>query len=125
MNSCCVSGHQHVEFAKSVSNGPPVKARNELTRVGVDAIDIANVAVVDLLVVIVLDLHDLVAGSERPAETLNLLISGGIECSLQFNVQRPCARAAAVHRTQYLDVTDGIEPKPLWDPCFHKLDDAG
>src|SRR4249919_2666084 len=116
MNGCRVSGHQHVELAKTVSDGPTVKACNELTRADVDAVDVADIAVVNLLVVVVLDLHDLVARSEGPTEPFYLLIAGGIECSLQFNVQRPCACAAAVHWTQDLDVTDGIEPKPFRDP---------
>src|SRR6266496_6444535 len=60
----CVSGDEHVEFAKSVSDGPTVKARNDLARIGVDVIDIADIAVIDLLVIVVFDLHDLVAGRE-------------------------------------------------------------
>src|SRR5262249_34050835 len=83
----------------------------------------ANVAVVDLLVIVVLDLHDLVAGGEGPAEPLYLLFAGGVERGLQLNVQRPCARAAAVHRTQHLNVTDGIKPKPFGDPRFYAFDD--
>src|SRR6478752_3270658 len=33
-----VGGHQHVELAKSVCDGPAIKARNELNRVGVCAL---------------------------------------------------------------------------------------
>ena len=77
-----IGRHQHVEFPKSVSDGPTVKARNDLARVGVDVVDIADIAVINLLVVIVLDLHDLVAGGERPPEPLHLAITGGIERGL-------------------------------------------
>src|SRR5271163_4110187 len=94
-----VSGHQHVELAKSVSHGPTVETRNDRAGIGVDVIDITDIAVVDLLVVIILDLHDLVAGSKSPAESLHLAITGRIESSLQLDVQRTCAYAAAVHRT--------------------------
>jgi hypothetical protein len=82
-----VGGHQHVEFAESVSDGPTVKASNDLAGIGVDVLDIADIAVVDLLVVVVLDLHDLVAGGEGPAEPLDLAVAGRIERGLQLDVQ--------------------------------------
>jgi hypothetical protein len=40
----------HVEFSKSVSDGPAVKARNDLARIGVDVVDVADIAVLDLVV---------------------------------------------------------------------------
>ena len=43
---------------------------------GSTSIDIADVAVIDLLVVVVLDLHHLVAGGEGPAEPLDLALAG-------------------------------------------------
>jgi exodeoxyribonuclease V alpha subunit len=55
-----VGGNQHVELAEPVGNGPAIKSSNDLAGGGIDAIDIADVAVVDLFVVVVLDLHDLV-----------------------------------------------------------------
>ena len=82
------------ELAKSVCDGPAIKAGNELARIGVDVVDGADIAVVDLLFVVVLDLHHLVAGSKRPTKPLDLAIAGGIERGLQFDVQRPCAGAA-------------------------------
>ena len=72
-----IGRHQHVEFPKSVCDGATVEARNDLTGIGVDVVDIADIAVVDLFVVIVLDLHDLVAGGKGPAEALDLAIAGG------------------------------------------------
>src|SRR5262245_54010290 len=45
-----------------------VKARGEFAGIGIQSVDIADVAVVDLLVVVVLDPHDLVTGGEGPAE---------------------------------------------------------
>ena len=39
-----VSWHQHVEFTKSISDGSTVKARNDLACIGVDVVDIADVA---------------------------------------------------------------------------------
>ncbi len=92
-----VGGHQHVELSKSVCDGPTIKPGNELARIGIDVVDGANIAVVDLLFVVILDLHHFVAGSKRPTKPLDLAIAGGIECGLQLDVQRPCAGAAAVH----------------------------
>ena len=92
--------------------------------VGINIVDIADVAVIDLLVVVVLDLHHLVAGRKGPAEPLDLALAGGIQRRLQFDVERARTDAAAVHRAQNLDVANGIEAEALGDPCLHQLDDA-
>src|ERR1700726_441791 len=88
--------HQGVEFAEAIGDRALVKVGGEFAFIRLNPRHKADVAVVDLLVVIVLDLHDLVAGGEGPAEPLHLAIAGRIECSLKFDVQRPCAHAAAV-----------------------------
>jgi hypothetical protein len=82
-----IGRHQHIEFPKSIGDGPTVEAHDDLTPIGVDVIDIADVAVVGLLVIIVLDLHDLVARGKGPAEPLRLAIAGGIKRRLQLDVQ--------------------------------------
>ena len=66
--------------------GAAIEAGDDLARVRVDVVDVADVAVIDLLVVVVLDLHDFVAGGEGPAEALDLAIAGGIERGLQLDV---------------------------------------
>src|SRR5271166_873071 len=76
MNGRCVCGHQHVEFSKSVSDRSAVEARDDLTRIGIDVVDGADIAVVDLLVVVVLDLHHLIAERKGPAKPLDLPIAG-------------------------------------------------
>src|SRR4051812_30328841 len=70
---------------------------------------ICDAVVINLLLVIVLDLHNLVAGGEGPPETLDLVFPGRIQGHLQFDIQRAGANAAAVHRAQHLNVTDRIE----------------
>jgi hypothetical protein len=45
---------------------------------------VANIAVLDLLFVVVFDLHHLVGGGKRPTKPLDLAIAGGIECGLQL-----------------------------------------
>ena len=89
------------------------------------SIDIADVAVIDLLVVVVFDLYHLVAGREGPAEVLDLALAGGIEGGLQLDVERAGAGAAAVHRAQHLNVAHRVEPEALRDSRLYELDDHG
>src|SRR5205823_12225410 len=89
----------HVETLFRSIKVAQVCSHNDLVRVGVNIVDVADITVVDLLVVVVLDLHHLVAGGKGPAEPLDLAIAGGIERCLQLDVQRPRAYAAPVHRT--------------------------
>ena len=67
-----------------------------------------NVAVIDFLVIVILDLHNLVAGRKGPAKSLDLALARRIECRLQFNIEGACSDAAAVHRAENLDIADWI-----------------
>src|SRR5688500_15648148 len=86
-----ISWHEGVELAKSVSNRSTVKAGGELAVIQIYLLNIANVAVIHFLVVVVLDLHHLVAPSEGPTKPLNFIWSCRIERSLQFDIERPRA----------------------------------
>ena len=119
-----IGGNQRVELAEAVGHRAPVEAGHEFARLGIDVVDIADVAVVDLLVVVILDLHDLVAGRKGPAETLDLALAGGVQRRLQFDVERTRANAAAVHRAEHLDVADGVQAEALGDAGLHQLQDA-
>src|SRR5262249_22051023 len=90
------------QFAESISDGPAIEADNDLARGGVNIVDVADITVVDLLGVVVLHLHHLIAGSKGPAEPLDLAIAGGGVRCLQRAVSRPRTNAAPVHRTQHL-----------------------
>src|SRR5262249_38327916 len=118
-----IGRHQRVKFAKAVGHGTSVETGGELAGVGINIVDIANVAVVNVFVVVVLDLHDLVPRREGPTKPLDLALAGRVQRRLEFNVQRAGASAAAVHRAQHLNVTDGIEVKALGDARLHQLDD--
>ena len=83
----------------------------------------ANVAVIDLLVVVVLDLHDLVARGEGPAEAFDLSLASGIEGRLQFDIERASPNAAPIHRAKHLDVATRVETEPLGNPGLHQFDD--
>jgi hypothetical protein len=58
----------------------------------------AKIAVVDFPIVVVLDLHHLVANAVGRAEALDADLAGRIERLLQIDVERARAEAAAVHR---------------------------
>src|SRR5208282_1327560 len=83
-----IGGNQRVELAEAIGHRVSVEARHELARVGIDVDDVADIAVVDLLVVVILDLHDLVARSEDRAETLDLAFASWVQSRLQFDVER-------------------------------------
>src|SRR5215510_9646414 len=73
----------------------------------------AQIAVVDVLVVIVLDLHDLVARTERPAKALNAGVAWRIQDVLKLDIQGAGTETAAVHRAEHLDVAYRVEPEAL------------
>ena len=83
----CVSWNEGIEFAEAICDGAPVEAGGELAVVRIDIVDVADVAVIDFLVVVVLDLHDLVARGEGPAEAFDLALAGRIEGRLQLDIE--------------------------------------
>jgi hypothetical protein len=75
---------QFVEFAGLVfDEALRIVAHVDLQRIGVDGGDVADVAVEDFLVVVVVRLDDLVADAEGDAEALdsNLISFGGFSAS--------------------------------------------
>src|ERR1700710_1854935 len=110
MDGCGISWHQSVQFTQTVRDGAAIEAGGKLASIGIDIVDVANVAVVDFLLVVVLDLHDLVAGCKGPTKTLDLTLASRVQRSLQFDVEGTSAHTASVHRAQHLDVADGVQP---------------
>src|SRR6266496_1051819 len=119
-----VGRHQGVEFAKAIGDRASVEPGDELAVIRLNVLHVADVAVVDLLVVVVLDLHDFVAGREGPAEPLDLAFARRVQRRLKFNVKGARADAASVHRAEHLDIADWIETEAARDAGFHKLNDA-
>jgi hypothetical protein len=119
MNRRRIGRHQRVELAESVGHGPAVEAGGEFARVCIDIYDVADIAVVDLLLVVVFDLHDLIAGCEGPAEPFDFPLPSRIERSLQVDVERARTDATAVHRAQHLNLMDRIEAKPARDVLLY------
>ena len=66
-----VGRHQRVEFAKPLGDGAAVKAGGEFAIIGIDVVYIADVTVINILCVVVLNLHYLIAGGEGPPEALD------------------------------------------------------
>src|SRR5712692_3442393 len=114
-----VGEHQLVEFAKAVGNFAAIEVDDELAFLHIDARHDAKVAVVDFLVVIVLDLHDLVARTEGPAEAFDTDLAGRIQRLLELDIEGAGTEAAAVHRTEDLDVAYRVEPETFGDPVPH------
>jgi len=63
-----------IELTESVLDRSAIEARGEFARIGVDIVDGADVAVVNLLVVVVLDLHYLIAKRKDPTEPLDFVV---------------------------------------------------
>jgi hypothetical protein len=76
MDGYGIGRHQGVELTEAVGYKTPVEAGSEFALVKVDVYDTADVPIVDLLIMIVLDLHDLVAGREHPAEFFHFSFAG-------------------------------------------------
>src|SRR5215469_205239 len=119
VNCRCVGEHQLIQVAKPVDDLTTVKLDSDFAFLHVDARHHAKVAIVDILVVIVLDLHDLVARAEGPAKPLDADLARRVQGVLKLDVQRASTEAAPVHRGQHLNATDGVEPKTSGDPLLH------
>ena len=113
-----IGGNQRVKLAEAVGHRAPVEAGLDFASLGIDVVDIADVAVVDFLVVVILDLHDLVAWRKGPAESLDFAFAGGVQGCLQLDAERSRANAAAVHRAEHLDVADRIQAEALGYTVF-------
>jgi hypothetical protein len=70
-----VGRHQRVEFTKPLGDGAAVEADGELAIVEIDVLDVADVTIINLFGIVVVDLHDLIPAGEGPAETLDLTLA--------------------------------------------------
>jgi hypothetical protein len=116
--------HERVKLPKAVRDRATVKAGGEVAFLRLNVRHKPNVAVVDFLAIVILDLHDLVAWRESPTKSLDLALARRIQCCLEFNVKRACSDTASVHRAENLDIADWIETKAARDTGFDELDDS-
>src|SRR5580704_5622295 len=103
-----IGQHQLIQLAKAIIDVAAVEIDAELAFLDVDMRHDADIAIVDLLVVIVLDLHDLVARAECPAEALDADIARRVQRVLELDIERTSTEAAAVHRAENLFVAYGV-----------------
>ena len=108
--------------AAAIVDGPAVDRHADGLGRGVDCRDATDVAVVDLAVIVVLDLHHLVADAELDPATLDLLTRFGVEAGLQCPIELAGAHDAAVCRAEHLDLRHGVEAKALRNALGDKLD---
>jgi putative ABC transport system substrate-binding protein len=95
-------------------------------RIAVDIIDGADVAVVDLFLIVILNLHYFIAGGEGPAEPLAPAVAGEIEQSVETFARAPnggliaTAGAAAVrHRDLIITLAARHKlPAVYWERFF-------
>ena len=78
---------QLIELAEAVDDGATIEVDSEFALVHVAARYYAEVAIVDLPVVIDLDAHDLVAWAEGPAEAFDADLSGRVQSLLQLDIE--------------------------------------
>jgi hypothetical protein len=83
-----VSEDDPVEFTERIGDRPSVESDRHLAEFEIDGFDVADVAVVDLFVIVICDLHDLVADGKGRPEFLDLWFSSWIEGPLQLDIQR-------------------------------------
>ena len=120
-----VSRHQRVQFAKAIGNRTTIKSSGQFPAVRLDPRHVADIAVVDLLIVVVLDLHNLVAGREGPTEPFDLVFASGIQRRLEFDVEGARSNPPRFIGQRTWTSRMGSRPNQPRDPGFHKLDDAG
>src|SRR5262249_28663823 len=98
---------------------PTIEVDSEFALLHVDGRHDAEIAVVDVLVVVILDLHDLVARAEGPAEAVDANLAGRVQRVLQLDVEGTSAKTAALHRAEHMDIANGIEPETLRNALLH------
>src|SRR5207244_11805812 len=87
----------------------------------------SDIAVENLLVVVVLGLYHLVPHPEPPPEPLDYGLSRlhWIQCLLERRVQFAHPERSSVHGAKNLNIADGIEPEAFRTSFLHQLDEGG
>src|SRR5664279_1319381 len=101
-----IGENELVQFAKEIGHVAAVEANCDLAELRVDRGDEAEIAVIDVFVVVVLGLHHLVADKEGRSKLHDLRFGPWVEGLLQLDIQGPGAETASVHRAEDLNVAD-------------------
>ena len=124
MDSRRVAEDEFVEVRVVVGNFPSVEVDRERLILLVLSNHETDVAVVDLAVVVVFDLHHFVADPEFVAESLHRLVGWRVQGLLQKEVQGARARAASVHGAENLNVANRINSIGLRKTALHQIHDS-
>ena len=114
-----VRGRQRVQLAHGIAERPAVDLDRDLALLAVDPQHPAEVAIVHLAVVIVLQLHHLVAERKADAVVLEPVGQIGVERRLQHLIEMTRAELAPVGRAQDLDVGDRIDAELFGNALGH------
>jgi hypothetical protein len=117
----------HHPAARRLPPGPAslVGKHAQFTVVGDDGVDGAHIVVEHFLLVIIGDLHHLIARRKPPAETLHLFNGVRVEQLLLLQIEQTRNAAAAGHRAQHLHLPERIETKAGRNALAHHLQDQG
>ena len=63
-------------------------------------------------------------GAKVQPNSLDFAFAGGVQRRLEFDVERTRANAAAIHRTEHLDVADRVQADAFGDAGLHQFQDA-
>ena len=118
-----VGEDEFVEVARVIFDRLAIEGDDHGTCAHVDGFDEADVAIIDVLIVIVAQLHNAVANAEE-SSTAGDGASIWIELGLQTCVEVFCAECVAAHRGEDLDVLQGVEAELARDARGHEFDGA-
>src|SRR6516225_10918925 len=101
VNGRRVGRHQHVQLAESISDGPAIEAHSDLASIGVNIVDVADIAVVDLFFVVVSICITLSPGAKVQPNLWTLRSPAGLSaaCSSMFNDRAPTPPRFIGHST--------------------------
>src|ERR1035438_1816782 len=111
-----------VQFPVVVDNQPVVEPYRDFLLHGIDLLDHADVAVEDLLLLVVLRLDDFVPNLEPPSKSLRggLTRTNRVQSALEHCVQLADSDRAPIHRAQDLYVTNGVEAMALGNSVLNQ-----
>src|SRR5258708_13949526 len=92
--------------------------------IGIDALHQPEIAVIGLLIVVVFDLHHLVAGTVDVAEAFDHRpVVRWVECFLEGGIQCPCSQPSSIHWPEHLHVSDRIKTEATSNSMPDHLED--
>jgi hypothetical protein len=122
-----IGEREFVEFAEGVGDIALIEADDDLLIDGIDGVNGSDIAIEDLLVVVVFELDDFVADLEAPAEAFDVRFGGasGVKGLLKVQIEFTDTERPAVHGGEHLDLLEWIELEPAWDAVADDFKEGG